>query len=211
MKISLFDSAITLNDNNVLIILYCKIEEEKKEQHAVLLIETFKNDQHSLYSFDFRPAGPINDQEFGNSQRDCYNKIRLGDVRERNIPDLSGITKEEIFNKLHINDGIFFKNYRYLTRNMAEATALINQARYEKDHSPYFIYSGKKTDPDPVDVYNCITWIKHLFAVAHVKEPDATLLTRLISNTSGMSAEWCFGGVVPIVHTTETTSPCSVQ
>jgi hypothetical protein len=208
MVASIFDSMIDLNDEHGLVVLYTKLNEDIKEQHAVLLFEIFEEDQRKLYSYDFYPIAPYDNNQFNNVARDIHNKIRPGYVRER-ITDITTLTSIEVLEKLHIIENFFFRNYIQSRYTLDDISFLISKAKEDKDKPPYFVYSGKK--PNDIDAYNCITWVKHIFAEASVKLIDKNLLTKLIDNTTGLCIESCFGKSIPKFEGAEVSPSCSIS
>lgn len=210
MPLSIFNSTINIDENYGSVILYCKFDEDKLEQHAIMLIESLVNSQHSVFSYDFYPNGPVDPNFYGNASRRLTDQVRPGIVRERSM-NLAGITKSQFFQMLHIDEGIFFQNYIQQSREINDINSLIQQCRHDKDFPPCFVYSGK---PDlagvPVRIFNCITWIKNIFSEAQVPEIEVSLLMRLARNTTGLCVESCFDQNIPVVHTTD-YSKCTLM
>lgn len=203
MQRSLFDQMVDLEQKSIFIV-YCKENHNKKEQHALFAVEKYDTeDGHNLYTYDFYPASGVDNSIWGNQNRDVYNKIRLGEVRTRVI-NLDGVTKEKIFETLKIKNGVFYRNYKQDSCPIPNANLAIEKAELESKNPPYFIYSGKTTNSDPVVVYNCITWIKHLLKDSGV-DISASFLTSLVENTTGIAVEECCGMNIPKFGATETS------
>lgn len=209
MKSSLFDQLVNLEEE-VVFLVYVKTDHGKREQHALLAIERYlPNNSHILNTYDFYPASHVDNTLFGNENRDAYNKIREGEVRRRER-SLEDSTKEEVFEFLKIKDGLFYRTFRQGTCSIGAAAQLIQLAEVDYLHPPHFIYSGISTESDPVTVYNCITWVKHVLKEAGINVTPS-FLTSLVENTTGIAMEECCGMNIPKVNAAETSPSCRIS
>jgi len=206
MFLSKFDSSIDLDNGKAAIALFCSQDHGKKEQHAVIAVELrTASGQYELKTLDFYPAARVSEGSYNNHLFERgEDKVRDGQVRVRTSVLSEAKTKEQLFQELHIADGLI-RNYRVGEYDAAIAEQLIQNAIGQRPpHSPKFRYSGLELEADDptLVIRNCITWAREQLTNAGITL-SGTAFAKLLEST-GETSESAMDLNIPKRHVADT-------